>query len=82
MNEPPDTAPPVLRVVRGAHATPELAALVTVLLARARPTDDGAAGAAVRPQAEQPAGSWADRSRSLRRPLPHGTDRWRTGARP
>jgi hypothetical protein len=69
--------PPYLRVVRGDTTPEELSALVTALaaVARARAAEAGAAGP------EPPRSHWADRSRMLRRALPHGHDAWRASAR-
>ncbi|WP_433241411.1 acyl-CoA carboxylase subunit epsilon [Streptosporangium sp. CA-135522] len=61
----------LLMVVRG-NATPEeLAALVTVVTARVSSAGPSA------PPAPPP--GWADRSRSVRRPLVPGSGAWRTG---
>lgn len=73
MSETDDAAAarPVLRVVTGTPSPEELAALLTVLLARTLPT------------AEQPPATpgWADRAAHLRRPLPSGSGAWRNGSR-
>jgi hypothetical protein len=78
----PATAPPVLRVVRGDATPAELAALVTVLAARAA----GAASAAGADtaQADEPPrrSAWSDPSRSLRQPLSPGPGAWRAAALP
>jgi hypothetical protein len=66
---------PILRVVRGDATPEEIAALVAVLLARS--ADAGAPG-----QARSVSGSWADRSRQLRRPLSPGPGAWRRSALP
>jgi Acyl-CoA carboxylase epsilon subunit len=66
---------PILRVVRGDATPEEIAALVAVLLARS--ADAGAPG-----QARSVPGSWADRSRQLRRPLSPGPGAWRRSALP
>jgi hypothetical protein len=81
-----------LRVVRGDATPEEIAALVAVVTARAR------RAAAARDRAAGPAGfrgsagsggggtghpsAWADRSRAMRTPLPHGPGAWRAAARP
>jgi hypothetical protein len=65
---------PTLKVIRGDATPEEIAALVAVLTARAR---RAAAGPAI-----QRSSGWADRSRGLRTPLPHGPGAWRAGARP
>lgn len=66
-------AGPLLRVVRGEPTSEELAALVTVLLAR-RATG----GEPPRP----PRSRWADPAARMRRPLTHGPDAWRASAHP
>lgn len=68
------TDQPRLRVVRGDATPEEIAALLAVVGARTRPARADAAGAGSR---STPASRWADRSRQLRRPLPHGPDAWR-----
>ena len=75
---PDDDQPPgrpLLRVVRGDATAEEIAALVAVLLARS--ADAEAPG-----QARSVPGSWADRSRLLRRPLSPGPGAWRRSALP
>ncbi|GAA4606885.1 hypothetical protein GCM10023195_25470 [Actinoallomurus liliacearum] len=67
---------PFLQVVRGDATPEEIAALVAVLTARAR------AASAVRTTPPARRSAWADRSRQLRRPLPHGPGAWRTSALP
>ncbi|MEV0404820.1 acyl-CoA carboxylase subunit epsilon [Actinoallomurus sp. NPDC050550] len=67
---------PFLQVVRGDASPEEIAALVAVLTARARAAE--AAGATPPPRRS----AWADRSRQLRRPLPHGPGAWRTSTLP
>jgi hypothetical protein len=71
-----ETERPLLRVVRGQPTPAELAALVTVLAARAAARAEPAAlvDGAGNPSA------WVDRARSLRRPLPHGAGAWRASA--
>jgi hypothetical protein len=61
-----------LRIVGGDATPEEIAALVTVLAARAP--------AAVRPK--RPARGWSDRAANLRRPQHHGPGAWRTSALP
>jgi hypothetical protein len=75
---PDDDQPPgrpLLRVVRGDATAEEIAALVAVLLARS--ADVRAPG-----QARSVPGSWADRTRQLRRPLSPGPGAWRCSALP
>jgi hypothetical protein len=63
----------VLRVVRGDPTPGELAALVTVLAARARPVE----------MPTRPAGSeWSARSRLIRAPVVPGPGAWRASALP
>lgn len=63
---------PFLRVVRGDATPEEIAALVAVLSARpGKPQATGTRRSA-----------WADRSRQLRTPLPHGPGAWRASALP
>jgi hypothetical protein len=66
---------PILRVVRGDATPEEIAALVAVLLARS-------ADAEAPSPARSVSGSWADRSRLLRRPLSPGPGAWRRSALP
>ncbi|HEX2499659.1 MAG TPA: acyl-CoA carboxylase subunit epsilon [Actinomycetes bacterium] len=67
-------ARPALRVVRGEPTPEELAALVTVLAARAAMVPAAGSGSdAVR-------SAWQDRSRYLRTTLPHGAGAWRASA--
>jgi Acyl-CoA carboxylase epsilon subunit len=73
--ERPEPQRPVLRIVRGDPTPEELAALVTVLAARA------AASAAAEPPAA-PRSAWRDRSRYARTTLPHGPGAWRASALP
>jgi len=72
-DQPP--GPPLLRVVRGDATAEEIAALVAVLVMRS--ADAEAPG-----QARSVSGSWADRSRLLRRPLSPGPGAWRRSALP
>jgi hypothetical protein len=65
---------PYLRVVRGDPTAEEIAALVAVLTARARATGSASP--------ERRRSAWADPSRRLRRPLPHGPGAWRSSALP
>lgn len=70
-----------LAIVRG-NATPEeIAALVAVLTARARRAA-AAQAAHQRRTAGRTRAAWADRSRGLRTPLPHGPGAWRASGRP
>jgi acyl-CoA carboxylase epsilon subunit len=69
-------ARPALRVVRGEPTPEELAALVTVLVARATAVPDtGSCSDPARP-------AWQDRARYLRTTLPHGAGAWRASAWP
>jgi len=76
---PPDTASPdgapVVRVARGNPSPEELAALVTVLLARHAAT----AGDAGAETATTTRSGWTDRIPVMRTPLPRG---WRRSALP
>jgi hypothetical protein len=67
---------PFLQVVRGDATPVEIAALVAVLTARARAAEASRATHAERRSA------WTDRSRQLRRSLPHGPGAWRASALP
>ncbi|MGH3099152.1 MAG: acyl-CoA carboxylase subunit epsilon [Streptosporangiales bacterium] len=62
-----------LRVVRGEPTPEELAALVTVLAARAGAAN-GTGGA--------PRSEWANPARSMRGPLPPGPGAWRRSGLP
>ena len=64
-------ARPLLRVVRGEPDDAELAALIAVVSARS-----GAAAPAREPEPD----AWTDRSRLVRRELPHGPGAWRASA--
>jgi hypothetical protein len=66
---------PLLRVVRGDATPEEIAALVAVLLTRS--ADAEAPG-----PARSVSGSWADRSRLLRRPLSPAPGAWRRSGLP
>ena len=68
----PETAAPVLRVVRGTPDAAELAALVAVIGAR---SGGGA------PAEDKPQGGWSDREQGLRAVLAHGPGAWRRSAR-
>lgn len=76
MSEPSGhgTDQPRLRVVRGDATPEEIAALLAVVGARTHAARAAKAGAGPR---STPVSRWADRSRQLRRPLPHGPDAWR-----
>ncbi|WP_367135244.1 acyl-CoA carboxylase subunit epsilon [Saccharothrix sp. HUAS TT1] len=65
---------PHLRVVRGNPDDVELAALAAIVTGLA--AADGPAGDAPRGSA------WSDRSRQVRRPLPHGPGAWRASGLP
>ncbi|SEG90776.1 Acyl-CoA carboxylase epsilon subunit [Thermomonospora echinospora] len=67
---------PFLQVVRGDATPEEIAALVAVLSARAAAASAAAGGGTRRTSA------WADRSRMVRTPLPHGPGAWRHSALP
>lgn len=69
----PATDRPVLRVVRGDASAEEVVALVTVL---------AAAGGDAAPEAPTAPSAWVDRSRGVRRPLPHGPGAWRASSFP
>ncbi len=69
---------PLLRVVRGSPTATELAALVSVLAARAR--QQATARAAAERQA--PLSAWTERIRLLRRPLQPGPGAWRASGWP
>ena len=69
--EPATPARPLLRVVRGEPDDAELAALIAVVTASA-----GAAAPAPEPEPD----AWTDRSRLVRRELPHGPGAWRASA--
>lgn len=73
--ENPQQAParPVLRVVNPDATPEEIAALTAVFAALS------ASGGA---EATRPVSGWTDRSRALRRPLPHGPGAWRASAWP
>jgi len=68
---------PALRVVRGDATPEEIAALVTVLMARS-----GQGGGPARRPRPLARGAWSDRSRLLRRPLHPGPGAWRRSAWP
>ena len=62
---------PILRVVRGEPDDAELAALIAVVSARA----------SAPATAEEPVpNAWNDRTRLVRRELPHGPGAWRASA--
>ncbi|TQM82744.1 acyl-CoA carboxylase epsilon subunit-like protein [Saccharothrix saharensis] len=68
------SAAPHLRVVRGNPDDVELAAVTAVVVGLA------SAGG---PTADEPRRSaWSDKSRQVRRPLPHGPGAWRSSALP
>jgi hypothetical protein len=74
---------PYLRIVRGKPTPEELAALTAVIAAVAATSAGPAAARAAGPAAAASgSGTWADRERALRTPLPHGPNAWRTSARP
>jgi hypothetical protein len=73
---------PALRVVRGDAAPEEIAALVAVLAAVTAARARQAAAAARDGGPARSVSAWADRSRGLRTPLPHGAGAWRASARP
>jgi Acyl-CoA carboxylase epsilon subunit len=60
-----------LRIVKGDLSPEEIAALVVVLTRRPAAPDQ---------VPRTPA--WSDRSRAVRRPLPHGPGAWRSSALP
>ncbi len=68
------SAAPHLRVVRGNPDDVELAALAAAVVGLA---------SAGEPAADEPRPSaWSDKSRQVRRPLPHGPGAWRASALP
>lgn len=69
-----DAGPPLFRVVRGEPTPEELAALVTVVVARA-------AAAAPPTRMERPVG-WAAYWRQVRAPLRPGPGAWRSSGLP
>lgn len=75
-NGEPAAPAPVLRVVRGEATPEEVAALVSVLAAAARPGQEPHDGA------PPPLSRWADRSRLLRRIPRAGPGAWRDSSRP
>ena len=62
---------PLLRVVHGQPTDEELAALLTVVTARAEAS----------PQRARVRSAWGDPARQVRRPLAHGPDAWRLSQR-
>jgi hypothetical protein len=68
---------PMLRVVHGDPSPDELAALVTVIAAKARQR-----AATRRRRPELPHSAWTDRSRLVRHPVRPGRGAWRTSAWP
>lgn len=62
---------PLLRIVRGEPDDAELAALIAVVAARS---------ASTAPPTNAEPDAWTDRSRLVRRPLPHGPGAWRASA--
>jgi hypothetical protein len=83
MTMPPDAKPersgetgsaPVLAIVRGNPSAEQVAALVAVLAARARPAGAPAPG--------NMRSEWSSRSRLLRAPLERGPGGWRASALP
>jgi len=67
--------PPVLAFVRGNPSPEEIAAVVTVLSARARPPGAATSGETVR-------SGWSARSRLLRAPVLRSPGGWRASALP
>ncbi|MFB9836614.1 acyl-CoA carboxylase subunit epsilon [Actinoallomurus acaciae] len=65
---------PFLQIVQGDPTPEEIAALVTVLTARA--------SAATAPPEPRPRSAWSDPSRRLRHTLPHGPGAWRASSLP
>jgi hypothetical protein len=70
----PSEPAPVVAIVAGNPSAEQVAALVAVLAARARP-----AGA---PTPRNVRSEWSSRSRLLRAPLQHGHGGWRASALP
>ena len=74
---------PFLSVVRGNPTDAELAAVVTVLAARAGAAASAAAAAADKPTPARALRShWSDKSRLMRTSLSPGPDAWRGSALP
>ncbi|MBB6170046.1 hypothetical protein HNR23_000106 [Nocardiopsis mwathae] len=70
---------PYLQVVRGDPSNEEVAALVTVLTARARATRAPRAAAA---SGGRTRSAWSDRAQLVRHPLAPGPGAWRNSLRP
>ncbi|MFI9007439.1 acyl-CoA carboxylase subunit epsilon [Actinosynnema sp. NPDC053489] len=68
------SAGPHLRVVRGNPDDVELAAVAAVVA--------GLASAGGPPAGQPRRTAWSDKSRQVRRPLPHGPGAWRASALP
>jgi hypothetical protein len=68
---------PMLRIVRGDPTEAEIAALITVIAARARQR-----ASARRRHQELPRSAWTDRSRLVRQPVRAGLGAWRASAWP
>jgi hypothetical protein len=80
---PAEGPPAFLSVVRGNPTDLELAALVTVLAARANLAAAAAVSAAGQPTPARGTRSrWSDKSRLMRASLSSGPDAWRRSARP
>lgn len=71
MSEDTESRRPLLRIVRGEPDDAELAALIAVV---------AASSTAAAPAGEPGPDAWTDRSRLVRRPLPHGPGAWRASA--
>jgi hypothetical protein len=81
----PDRPPVMLSVVRGNPTDTELAALVTVLSARAGAAAAAAAATSAADQltsARAPRSRWSDKSRLMRASLSPGPDAWRRSTLP
>jgi hypothetical protein len=70
-----ESAPPLLRIVKGNPSPEETAALVAVVSAMAGAAAEQAA------QEEAPRPEWSARHRLLRKPHRHGPGAWRASAR-
>ena len=73
--ETAESAPPLLRIVKGNPSPEETAALVAVVSAMAGAATEAAA------QEQAPRPEWSARHRMLRGPHRHGPGAWRASAR-
>jgi hypothetical protein len=74
MKETPSEPAPALAIVRGNPSAEQIAAVVAVLAARARPAEA--------PTPRTMRSEWSSRSRLLRAPLARGRGGWRASALP